>query len=76
MEREEKRQQAEWERARFICVNLMNIQIDKKHRMRKYTDLVLFPWERPAKALGRNDERAEWFAEKLERIEKRHGKGK
>ncbi len=35
----------EWERTRWQTVALLNIQLDKKYKMKKVTDLVTFSWE-------------------------------
>lgn len=42
---EEERQQAEYERQRFFTTMLLNIHIDKKHRIKSPSELVVFPWE-------------------------------
>ena len=41
----ELRDRVEWERTRWQTVALINIQLDKKYKMKKVTDLVTFSWE-------------------------------
>jgi hypothetical protein len=37
--------QSEWERIRWQTFYLLNIQMDKKHRLKKLQDLCKFEWE-------------------------------
>jgi hypothetical protein len=45
----ETEQRAAWERSRFEVFHVVNIQLDKKDRLKNYSDLVRFPWEAPKK---------------------------
>lgn len=43
--RQEMNSREAWETTRFAVFHLLNIQLDKKDKLRKYQDLVMFPWE-------------------------------
>lgn len=68
--------QADYELVRLQTIALLNIQMEKKHRINKPEDLWTFPWEK--KEIKKIDKeiaqhRAIRFKEKTERIIKRHG---
>jgi hypothetical protein len=44
-DREEERSRGQWERSRWETVNLLNIHLDEKTKLRKVYDLQIFPWE-------------------------------
>jgi len=44
----EKREQDEWERARYISMHAIK-SADAKNKIKKPSDLGLFPWEKPVK---------------------------
>lgn len=38
----------EWERTRFSVFSLINIQLDRSDKMKRYGDLITFPWDENA----------------------------
>ena len=65
--------QAEYEIIRLQTVELLNIQIEKKHRIKSPDKLWQFPWDQKAVYSEVDGRRAKYFAEKVKRIEQRHG---
>ena len=65
--------QAEYEIIRLQTVELLNIQMDRKHRIKSPNKLWQFPWENKVIDIELAKRRAKYFEEKIKRIEKRHG---
>ena len=51
--------QQEWEKARWMVFHLLNIHLEKKHKMRRLGDLIRFPWDAPPRIEGNTRERFE-----------------
>ena len=43
---QEEKYRVQWESMRWATFHLLNIQIDKRHKLKRLTDLVRFPWEK------------------------------
>lgn len=67
--------QVECELVRLQTVELLNIQIEGKHRIKDPKKLWRFPWEDERKKVDteRARRQAHYFMEKIKRIEQRHG---
>ena len=65
--------QSEYELTRLQTVELLNIQIEGKHRIRSPQSLWKFPWEAHRVDIEATKVKAIRFREKVERFEKRHG---
>lgn len=67
--------QAEFELIRLQTVELLNIQIDKKHRINKPQNLWRFPWDKKPKKIDKKVamHSAEKFKRYAKRIIERHG---
>ena len=65
--------QAEYELVRLQTVELLNVQI--KNRIKNPSQLWRFPWEKKSIKVDKESakHRAKRAAEKIDRIEKRHG---
>lgn len=75
-ELEEQRQHANYERDRLFTLLLLNIQIDKKHRIKKPIDLIEFPWEKdntPAIKILSKEERQAKFARMDRAMKQKYG---
>lgn len=49
-----------WEAVRFNTFCLLNIQIDKKHRLKKPSQLIQFPWDGEEGKAIREPSAEEW----------------
>ena len=65
--------QAEYELVRLQTVELLNIQIEGKHRIKDPKRLWKFPWDTEKTDKGLAERKAKYFSEKVKRIEARHG---
>ena len=65
--------QAEYEIIRLQTVELLNIQMDKKHMIKSPDKLWKFPWEKQRVGIELAKRKAKYFEEKIKRIEARHG---
>ena len=65
--------QAEYNLVRLQTVELLNIQIDRKSRIKSPDKLWQFPWDAKAVFSETDRRRAKYFTEKVKRIEQRHG---
>ncbi len=71
-----KLRQNDYELVRLQTVELLNIQMEKKHQIKRPRDLWKFPWEKKeVKKIDKDaaQHRAIRLKEKAERIIKRHG---
>lgn len=77
-ELEEDRQRSDYERDRLFTLYLLNIHIDKKHRMTKTSDLMTFPWEKSGETPVRiltPEEIQEKFEETDMKMKQKYGNG-
>ena len=66
--------QVEYEIVRLQTVELLNIQLERKHKIKDPKKLWRFPWEGHKEVdVERAKRQAKYFMEKVQRIEKRHG---
>jgi hypothetical protein len=42
---QERQMQLSWDQVRFATFHNVNIQLQRKDKLKSYTDLVRFPWE-------------------------------
>lgn len=60
-EREYKEQ---WEATRWMTFHLINIQLDKRHKLKRLTELVRFPWDKKTDFVPSTRERFEELKKK------------
>ena len=64
-QKEERAMQLSWDQVRFQTFHLFNIQLAGKDKLKNYTDLVKFPWDKePEKKKLSSADLKQWIRSK------------
>jgi len=71
--KQERQSKERWEIGRWITFHLLNVQLERKNRLKRFTDLTRFPWEKAEHKGPQTPEEWDEDRRKFEELKKKWG---